>query len=111
MLALVLASNPFAAAQQAPSAPPGPAVTAPAGPQVQIENFKFSPATLTVPVGTTVTWTNRDDTLHTVTEANRRFASPGLDPGGVFSYTFADPGSYTYFCSLHPHMTATVIVK
>jgi len=111
MLALVVASNPLAAAQGSPAASPGRAVTAAAGPQVQIKDFQFSPATVTVPVGTTVTWTNRDDTLHTVTEADRRFASPGLDPGEVFSYTFADPGSYTYFCSLHPHMTATVIVK
>jgi plastocyanin len=86
-------------------------VTAEAGPQVQIQNFQFTPATITVPAGMTVTWTNRDDTLHTVTEANRRFASPGLDPGGVFSHTFTDPGRYTYFCSLHPHMMATVIVQ
>ena len=111
MLALVVAFSPFAAAQNTPAAPPGRAVTAEAGPQVQIENFQFTPATITVPVGTTVTWTNRDDTLHTVTAADRRFASPGLDPGGVFTFTFAEPGSYTYFCALHPHMTATVIVK
>jgi plastocyanin len=111
ILALVVASSTFAAAQKTPSAPPGRVVKVAAAPQVEIHDFQFTPATVTVPVGTTVTWTNRDDTLHTVTEANRRFASPGLDPGGVFSYTFASAGSYTYFCSLHPHMTATVIVK
>ena len=111
MLAAVVVSSPLALAQEKPAAPPGRAVTAAAGPQVQIHDFQFTPATITVPVGTTVTWTNGDDTLHTVTEADRRFASPGLDPGGVFSYTFANPGRYTYFCSLHPHMTATVIVK
>ena len=111
LLALVVASSPFAAAQNTPAALPGRAVTAAAGPEVRIENFQFTPGTITVSVGATVTWTNRDDTLHTVTAADRRFASPGLDPGEVFSYTFADPGSYTYFCSLHPQMTATVIVK
>jgi len=101
VLALVAATSPLAAAQERPAA----------GPQVQIHDFQFTPATVTVPVGTTVTWINRDETLHTVTEADRRFASPGLDPGGVYSYTFANPGRYTYFCSLHPHMTATVIVQ
>jgi plastocyanin len=111
ILALIVVSCPFAAAQRTPAVPPGRAVTAAASPRVQIHDFQFTPATVTVPVGTTVTWTNRDDTLHTVTEANRRFASPGLDLGGEFSYTFANAGSYTYFCSLHPHMTATVIVK
>jgi plastocyanin len=111
ILALIVAASPLAAAQKAAAAAPGRAVTAAAGPQVQIHDFQFTPATVTIPVGTTVTWTNRDDTLHTVTEANRLFASPGLDPGGVFSYTFAKAGTYTYFCSLHPHMTATVVVK
>ncbi len=111
ILALIVASSPLAAAQKTPAGPPGRAVEVASAPQVEIHDFQFTPATITVSVGTTVTWTNRDDTLHTVTEANRRFASPGLDPGGVFTYTFADPGTYTYFCSLHPHMTATVIVK
>ncbi len=111
ILALIIAPSTFAAAQKTPAAPPGRAVQIAAAPQVKIHDFQFTPATVTVPVGTTVTWTNRDDTLHTVTEANRRFASPGLDPGGVFSYTFTSAGSFTYFCSLHPHMTATVIVK
>ncbi len=81
------------------------------GPQVTIQNFQFAPATVTVPAGTTVTWTNRDDDTHTVTERNKRFSSKVLDPGQTFSYTFTTPGTYTYYCAIHPHMTATVIVK
>ena len=81
------------------------------GPQVRIEEFHFTPATLTVPVGTTVTWTNNDGTLHTVTSATKVFTSAGLDDGGAFSYTFTSPGTYSYFCKLHPHMTGTIVVK
>jgi len=81
------------------------------GPQVTIDNFAFNPATLTIPAGTTVTWTNQDDMLHTVTAANRLFSSKGLETGDVYSHTFTTPGTYTYFCSLHPRMTATIIVK
>ena len=80
-------------------------------PKVTIDNFSFNPATLTVPSGTTVTWTNQDDMVHTVTEANRLFSSKGLETGGTYAYTFTAPGTYTYFCALHPRMTATVIVK
>jgi plastocyanin len=82
-----------------------------ASPQVIIDNFSFNPATLTVPSGATVTWTNRDDMVHTVTEANRLFSSKGLETGDMYAYTFTAPGTYTYFCALHPRMTATVIVK
>ena len=81
------------------------------GPQVTIDNFAFNPATLTIPAGTTVTWANQDDMLHTVTAANRLFSSKGLETGDVYSHTFTTPGTYTYFCSLHPRMTATIIVK
>ena len=82
-----------------------------AGPQVHIDNFQFSPATLTVPKGTTVTWTNQDDMVHTVTSATRVFSSASLETDDIFAYTFTTPGTYTYFCKLHPHMTATVIVQ
>ena len=81
------------------------------GPQVRIEDFYFTPATLTIPVGTTVTWTNNDGTLHTVTSATKVFTSDGLDEGGAFSYTFTSPGTYSYYCKLHPHMTGTIVVK
>jgi plastocyanin len=80
-------------------------------PQVTIDNFTFSPPTLTVSVGTTVTWTNQDDMVHTVTEANRLFSSKSLETGDVYAHTFATPGTYSYFCALHPRMTATIIVK
>jgi plastocyanin len=78
--------------------------------EVKIDNYVFGPATLTVPAGTTVTWTNQDDSPHTVTSADRRLKSPALDTGDRFSFTFDKPGSYSYFCSLHPHMTGTVVV-
>jgi plastocyanin len=82
-----------------------------AGPQVHIDNFQFSPATLTVPKGTTVTWTNQDDMVHTVTSAAQTFSSASLETDDTFSFTFTTPGTYSYFCKLHPRMTATVIVQ
>lgn len=84
---------------------------APLAQQVQIEQFKFTPATLTVPAGATVTWTNKDGTLHTVTSTTKVFASDGLDQGGTFSYTFTTLGTYPYSCKLHPQMTGTVTVQ
>jgi plastocyanin len=85
--------------------------SAPVGSEVGIRDFAFVPRTLTVSVGTTVTWTNRDEEPHTVTSANGDFSSPGLDTDEAFSRKFTAPGKYTYFCALHPHMTATIIVK
>jgi plastocyanin len=78
---------------------------------VEIKNFEFLPAVLTVPVGTTVTWTSRDDEPHTVTSTENVFTSPGLDADETFTYTFSTPGTYAYFCKLHPNMTGTIIVK
>ncbi len=98
-------------AAQAESPSPPVTVTKVASPQIRIENFQFNPTTVTVPVGTTVTWTNDDGTLHTVTSTTKVFSSAGLDEGGVYSYTFTNPGTYTYFCKLHPHMTGTIVVK
>jgi plastocyanin len=92
-------------------APPPLRVSQVEAPQVTIDNFTFSPPTLTVSVGTTVTWTNQDDMVHTVTEANRLFSSKSLETGDVYAHTFATPGTYSYFCALHPRMTATIIVK
>jgi plastocyanin len=80
-------------------------------PQIAIEHFTFGPSTLTVAVGTTVTWVNRDDELHTATSSTGLFASPGLDTGDVFSYRFNTPGTYVYVCALHPYMTGTIIVQ
>lgn len=81
--------------------------------EVKIDNFNFSPATLTIPAGTTVTWTNRDDIPHTVvsTDDPRVFKSKVLDTDEKFSFTFSKPGTYPYFCSVHPKMTGKVIVQ
>jgi plastocyanin len=95
--------------------PPAPALSAPAGTSnapdsVGIVNFAFSPATLTVPVGTTVTWTNRDQDAHNVVDRAGTFRSPTLNPGDTYRYTFNQPGQYSYLCTIHPFMTATVVV-
>jgi plastocyanin len=86
---------------------------APAGvaAEVKVDNFSFSPATLTVAAGTTVTWTNRDDIPHNVVSTDKVFKSKVMDTDEKFSYTFTKAGSYSYFCSIHPHMTGTVVVK
>jgi plastocyanin len=82
-----------------------------AGNAVTIQNFAFSPATLTVRVGTTVTWTNRDADAHTVTsQRSGPLRSAALDTGRSYSFTFTTPGSYPYLCTIHPFMTGTVEV-
>jgi plastocyanin len=73
--------------------------------EVKIDNFSFGPQTLTVSLGTTVTWTNRDDIPHTVVSTDGGFKSKVRDTNEKFSYTFTAPGTYSYFCSLHPKMT------
>ena len=78
---------------------------------VKIDNFSFSPATITVPAGTTVRWTNRDDIPHTVVSDDKVFKSKALDTDEDFTYTFTKPGTYSYFCSIHPKMTAKVVVQ
>ena len=87
------------------------AVADAATPSVQIKEFKFVPAQLTVRPGTTVTWINGDEEPHTVTATDRAYTSSGLDRRQTYSHRFTAPGTYTYFCALHPHMTATVVVK
>ena len=87
------------------------AVADAATPRVQIKEFKFAPAVLTVPVGATVTWTNADEEAHTVTATDRAYTSTGLEAKETYAHRFTTPGTYTYFCALHPHMTATVVVK
>ena len=79
--------------------------------EVKIDNFTFSPQRLTVKAGATVTWTNRDDIPHTVTSSSKVFRSNALDTDDKYVFTFATPGVYEYFCSLHPHMTGTVVVE
>ena len=73
--------------------------------------FSFGPETLTVPVGTTVMWTNRDDIPHTVVSTDGVFKSKVRDTDEKFSYTFTKPGTYRYFCSVHPKMTGKIIVQ
>jgi plastocyanin len=78
---------------------------------IDIDNFKFGVVSLEIAAGTTVTWTNRDDVPHTVVSVKKLFKSPALDTGEHFSYTFADSGTFDYYCSVHPRMTATIVVK
>jgi plastocyanin len=79
--------------------------------EVKIDNFSFGPAALTIAVGTTVTWTNRDDIPHTVVSDDKVFKSRVLDTDEKFSFTFTKPGTYPYFCSVHPKMTGKVVVQ
>jgi plastocyanin len=78
---------------------------------VKIDNFSFTPQRVTVKTGTTVTWANQDDIPHTVASTTRAFKSKALDTDDEFRFMFMTPGSYDYFCSLHPHMTGTIVVE
>src|SRR5882757_9586908 len=104
---VVLVMTVALAAARAVGASPQQATTA----EVKIDNFSFGPATLTVAPGTTVTWINHDDIPHTVVSTDSVFKSKVLDTDEKFSFTFAKAGTYPYFCSIHPKMTATVVVK
>lgn len=99
---LLLAGEPSVTATDQPSA---------AHAEVKIDNFSFGPQTLTVPIGTTVTWTNRDDIPHTVVSSDGMFKSKVRDTDEQFSYTFTKTGTYPYFCSVHPKMTGKVVVQ
>jgi plastocyanin len=81
--------------------------------QVIIDNFAFRPREMTIPAGTKVTWVNHDDVPHTATSTAkpRSFDSGTLDTDGHFSHVFATPGTFNYFCAVHPHMTGKIIVK
>ena len=94
----------------------GKSVTARAQPkpetmEVKIDNFTFGPAEVTVMVGTTITWTNRDDIPHTVVSTDKAFKSKVLDTDEKFSSAFRTPGTFSYFCSIHPKMTGKVVVR
>ena len=100
--------------QQTPTSPPGASAS-----QMTVSIFTdqsglfgFSPKTLTVPVGTTVTWKNTTQVAHTVTSDNGASFDSGIVPaGGTFTFTFTKAGSYAYHCDIHPYMKATIIVK
>ena len=79
--------------------------------EVKIGNFTFNPKQVTVKAGDTVTWVNNDDIPHTVTSKTLVFRSKALDSDDKFSFTFTAPGSFDYFCSLHPMMTGTIVVE
>ena len=79
--------------------------------EVKIDNFVFGPTAITVPVGTTVTWINRDDIPHTVVSTEKVFKSKVLDTDEKFSYTFTKAGTYSYYCTIHPKMTGKVVVQ
>jgi plastocyanin len=81
-----------------------------AGDAVSIDNFAFVPATLTVPAGSTVTWTNHNEEPHTVAANDGSFHSPGMGSQGTYSHTFPTAGRFDYVCSIHPFMHATVVV-
>jgi plastocyanin len=81
--------------------------------QVVIDNFAYTPREITVAAGTRVTWVNHDDSPHTVTSTAkpRTLDSGAMDTDATFAFTFAAPGTYEYFCAIHPRMTGKVIVK
>jgi plastocyanin len=112
-------ATPTPAGTSAPSAPPASAPPASAAPSsagggasaVTIQNFAFNPPTLSVAVGTEVTWTNQDSTAHTVTFDSGGGASNNLAQSATYKQTFSSAGSFTYHCSIHPNMTGTVTVQ
>jgi len=79
--------------------------------EVNIDNFVFGPQTITVPVGATVTWTNKDDIPHTSVSTEGVFKSKVLDTDEKFSYTFTKAGTYPYYCTIHPKMTGKIVVR
>lgn len=88
-----------------------PEAKAPAASEVKIDNFSFTPPTLTVATGTQVTWTNGDDIPHNIVSDDKSFKSKTLDTDEKFSFTFTKPGTYSYFCSIHPKMTGKIVVQ
>ena len=92
-------------------APVRSASNQPAKVAVTIDNFSFSPATVTVAPGTTVVWTNQDDVPHTVTSDENVFGSSALDTGERFEFTFKKAGTFPYYCKVHPTMTGKVVVQ
>jgi plastocyanin len=105
-VATALAVAVFAVATALPAASAHVAET-----EVKIDNFAFAPQRVVVNAGTTVIWINDDDIPHTVASSAKLFKSNALDTKDKFSFTFTTAGAYEYFCSLHPHMTGTIVVE
>ena len=78
--------------------------------QISIKEYMFMPATLNIVTGTKVTWVNHDDVPHTIVDTDKAFHSAALDTDDTYSFTFTKPGTYHYFCTLHPKMVATIVV-
>lgn len=78
---------------------------------IVIDQFQFSPREITVETGTRIEWINHDQTVHNIVSQPAKFASPGMDTGDHFDFTFANPGDYSYLCALHPHMTGVIHVR
>ena len=102
MLAVGIVAALVAAASHAPAERPA---------RVEIKDFMYGPREITVPAGTPVTWTNHDEEPHTITSATGAFGSTGLSHDETFTQTFRQPGTYAYFCALHPQMRAMVVVR
>ena len=106
VVAIALAVGVFATATALPAALAHAAET-----EVKIDNFAFAPQRVVVNSGTTVTWINEDDIPHTIASSTKLFKSNPLDTKDKFTFTFTTPGAYEYLCSLHPHMTGTIVVE
>ena len=106
-LASCQSTAPKPAPAPVPAPVPGPSPTV----EVEISGFAFKPDTLTIPPGTTVTWTNLDGPPHTVTTREKGYDSKTLSTGDTFSYTFDENSTYEYYCTIHPFMIATIIVE
>jgi plastocyanin len=79
--------------------------------EIQVDNFTFGPATLTVPVNSVVTWVNKDDLPHVIASNDGLFKSKALDTDDKYSYTFTIAGTYAYYCTVHPKMVGKVVVQ
>jgi plastocyanin len=80
-------------------------------PEIKVDNFTFSPETLTVPANSTVIWINKDDVPHVIASTDGLFRSKGLDTDDHYSFKFTKPGTYNYFCAIHPKMTGKIVVQ
>lgn len=114
LFALALGAGSFVTAQDAtPGATPmaSPIASPGAGTPIEIRSFAFNPPTINVPLGGSLTWTNRDPIPHTATADDGTFNSNPLSNGQSYSYTFDQAGSFAYVCVFHPYMKGTVVVE
>jgi plastocyanin len=88
-----------------------PVSSTPPSTTVTIDNFTFSPMTIEVQRGATIKWINKDDIPHVVASTAGTFKSRAIDTDGSFVFTFTEPGTYEYYCSVHPKMTGKIVVK